>query len=59
LKFKKKSVLYQQKTLDTEPVEFLNPNNFAADGTTALQQYAFSEDGSLFAYVICEKGIIH
>lgn len=48
--------MYQQKTLDSEPVEFLNPNNFAADGTTALQQYSFSEDGLLFAYVICEKG---
>lgn len=50
------SVLYQQKSLDSEPVEFLDPNKFAEDGTTSLQQYSFSEDGSLFAYIICEKG---
>lgn len=50
------SVLYQQETLESEPKEFLDPNKFAEDGTTALQQYEFSEDGKIFAYMISEKG---
>jgi prolyl oligopeptidase len=50
------SVLYQQETLDSEPKEFLDPNTFAEDGTTALQQCEFSEDAKHFAYIICEKG---
>lgn len=51
------SVLYQRKTLEsTEDVEFLDPNKFAADGTTSLQQGQFSEDGKLYAYICCEKG---
>ena len=43
-------VLYQLESLETEPIEFLDPNKFAADGTTSLQQYGFSEDGSLLTY---------
>lgn len=35
---------------------FLDPNNFAEDGTTALQQAEFSEDGKHLAYIYCEKG---
>ena len=48
--------MYQQDTLDSEPREFIDPNRFAEDGTTALQQGDFSEDGKYFAYVCCEKG---
>ncbi|CAF0839961.1 unnamed protein product, partial [Brachionus calyciflorus] len=50
------SVLYQQETLDSEPREFLDPNKFAEDGTTSLQQYQFSDDGNTLAFIICEKG---
>lgn len=49
-------MLYKQKTLEAEPIEFLDPNKFAEDGTTSLQQLEFSEDGKLLAYIICEKG---
>jgi prolyl oligopeptidase len=52
-----KSVLYQQTSLEmTEAKEFLDPNKFAEDGTTALQQAVFSEDGKYLAYIVCEKG---
>ena len=54
--FKILSVLYQQTTLDSDPKEFLDPNKFAEDGTTALQQCEFSEDSKHLAYLICEKG---
>ncbi|RMZ95819.1 prolyl endopeptidase [Brachionus plicatilis] len=50
------SVLYQQATPDSEPIEFLDPNKFAEDGTTSLQQYKFCEDGNYLAYIVCEKG---
>lgn len=42
--------------MDSEPREFLDPNKFAEDGTTSLQQYRFSEDGNYLAYIVCEKG---
>lgn len=49
--------MYQQDQLDSDnPREFLDPNKFAEDGTTALQQAEFSEDGKLLAYIVCEKG---
>jgi prolyl oligopeptidase len=48
--------LYQQKTLESEPVEFVDPNKFAEDGTTSLSSSEFSDDGKLFAYMSCEKG---
>lgn len=50
------SVLYQQTALDAEPVEFVDPNKLAEDGTTSLSSSDFSHDGKLFAYMICEKG---
>lgn len=51
------SVLFQQKSLDSDDFkEFIDPNKFADDGTTALQQGEFSEDGKHFAYIVCEKG---
>jgi prolyl oligopeptidase len=48
--------LYQQKTLDSEEIEFLDPNKFSEDGTCSLQQGDFSEDGKYYAYIACEKG---
>ena len=29
---------------------FLDPNTFSSDGTVALDNYVFSEDGSMVAY---------
>jgi prolyl oligopeptidase len=48
-------VVYQQAE-HQEPVVFLDPNQFSADGTTSLAQLSFSKDGSLAAYSISEGG---
>lgn len=44
------SVLYTQKTLDSEAEVFLDPNKLSADGTVSLSALAFSKDGKYFAY---------
>lgn len=49
------SVLYRQKE-NSEPEIFLDPNKFAADGTTSLSGLEFTKDGSLAAYTISEGG---
>ncbi|WP_196891186.1 prolyl oligopeptidase family serine peptidase [Aureivirga marina] len=49
------SVLYRQKG-EGEPEIFLDPNKFAADGTTSLGQVSFSESGKIVAYSISEGG---
>ncbi|WP_454986523.1 prolyl oligopeptidase family serine peptidase [Capnocytophaga bilenii] len=49
------SVLYRKDKQGKEEI-FLNPNTFAADGTTSLATIAFTEDGSLVAYLISEGG---
>jgi prolyl oligopeptidase len=36
--------------------DFLDPNKLSEDGTTALTSKAFSDDGSLLAYGLAEKG---
>ncbi|KAH9578092.1 Peptidase S9A [Trypanosoma melophagium] len=51
------SVLMCAKSLtDTNPTVFLDPNTMSSDGTTALQNYAWSEDELFFAYAVSEKG---
>lgn len=50
------SVLFKQKSVQSEPIEFLDPNKLSADGTIALQGKSFSEDGSLLAYGLSESG---
>lgn len=50
------SVLYKQLILDSEAIEFLDPNKLSADGTTSLSSMKFSYDGKIFAYMISEKG---
>ncbi|MTI20055.1 S9 family peptidase, partial [Fulvivirga sp. RKSG066] len=50
------SVLYRKKTLDGEPEVFIDPNKFTEDGTISLAGTSFSDDGSLFAYLISEGG---
>ncbi|KAH8292810.1 hypothetical protein KR054_008277, partial [Drosophila jambulina] len=50
------SVLMQQRTLDSPEVVFLDPNRLSADGTIALTQQEFSENGAYMAYGLCESG---
>lgn len=50
------SVLFKQKTLDSAPELFLDPNALSTDGTIALSGKAFSDDGSLLAYGLSESG---
>ena len=44
------NVIYTQAHLQGDPKVFLDPNQFSADGTVALDSFTFSEDGSLVAY---------
>ena len=49
--------MHQLDSLDSENCrEFIDPNKFAEDGTSALQTGDFSEDGKYYAYIVCEKG---
>lgn len=50
------SVLYKQTTLDAEPSVLLDPNTLSTDGTVALSDYDFSEDGNLLAYSVSKAG---
>ncbi|MFY8036767.1 MAG: prolyl oligopeptidase family serine peptidase [Cyclobacteriaceae bacterium] len=50
------SVLYRKTNEKGAAEEFLNPNNFSKDGTTALAGISFSKDGSLAAYQISVGG---
>ncbi|MFM9958919.1 MAG: prolyl oligopeptidase family serine peptidase [Phycisphaerales bacterium] len=50
------SVLYVQDSLDAEPRELLNPNNFSSDGTVALAGLSLTQDGSLMAYGVASGG---
>ena len=48
-------VVYRQKEDEEEEV-FLDPNNFAEDGTTSLAGLSFSKNGKWVAYSISEGG---
>ncbi|XP_068143473.1 LOW QUALITY PROTEIN: prolyl endopeptidase-like [Drosophila tropicalis] len=50
------SVMYQQKTLSGESRVFLDPNELSIDGTIALSQKSFSDDGKYMAYGLSESG---
>ncbi len=50
------SVLYRKTEDKGAAEEFLNPNQFSKDGTTALAGISFTKDGSLAAYQISEGG---
>ncbi|KAL3071765.1 hypothetical protein niasHT_038833 [Heterodera trifolii] len=49
-------VLYQTKSLNSTGKVFLDPNTLSKDGTTAVTMESFSDDGTVFAYGISEKG---
>ncbi|PFH34745.1 prolyl endopeptidase [Besnoitia besnoiti] len=50
-------VLYVRKSLDDEnPEVFLDPNAWAEDGTAAVGERAFTDDGALMAYARSDKG---
>lgn len=50
------SVLYRLATLDAEPQVLLDPNKLSTDGTVALSQISFSNNGKYFAYSIARSG---
>jgi prolyl oligopeptidase len=50
------SVLYSQASLDAEPEVLLDPNKLSDDGTVALSQFAFSNNGKYLAYSIARSG---
>lgn len=50
------SVLYSQVSLDAEPQVLLDPNKLSDDGTVALSNLAFSNDGKYLAYAISRSG---
>lgn len=50
------SVLYRNKIGSDEEEEFLNPNKFSDDGTISLAGTSFTDDGSLFGYMISIGG---
>ena len=50
------SVLYRRKDADSEAEVFLDPNKFREDGTISLASTSFTDDGSLFGYLISVGG---
>jgi len=50
------AVLYRQTTLDGETTLVMDPNTFSEDGTVALINTLFSEDGKLLAYGTSTSG---
>ena len=50
------SVLYVQEYWNAEPEKFIDPNELASDGTISIVGYSFSEDSSLFAYMLSKNG---
>ncbi|KIZ07661.1 prolyl endopeptidase [Monoraphidium neglectum] len=49
-------VLYTQASLEAEPWVLLDPNTLSEDGTVALRDASFSDDGSLLAYQLSSGG---
>lgn len=47
---------YQQKNLNEKGKVFLDPNKLSSDGTTSINNQSWSDDGSIMAYGISEKG---
>ncbi|KAJ3115234.1 hypothetical protein HK100_001421 [Physocladia obscura] len=50
------SVLYTQKSIDSAPTVFFDPNTLSADGTVSLNAFNFSPSGNLFGYALSTSG---
>jgi prolyl oligopeptidase len=50
------SVVYRTRTLDATPEVLIDPNALSADGTVALADTAFTDDGKLMAYALARSG---
>jgi prolyl oligopeptidase len=50
------AVLYIQETLNNKPTVLLDPNTLSEDGTVALMQQSYSNDGSLLGYSLAAGG---
>src|SRR3954469_13993459 len=50
------SVGYRSKTLDAAPEVLIDPNTLSPDGTVALADTAFTDDGRLMAYALAKSG---
>jgi prolyl oligopeptidase len=50
------AVIYKTRALDAAPEVLLDPNTLSADGTVALGETSFSEDGRYMAYSIAAAG---
>jgi hypothetical protein len=51
------SVVYRSKTLDAAPEVLIDPNTLSTDGTVALADTAFTDDGRLMAYALGQERI--
>jgi len=49
-------VLYVQDTLESPPRVLIDPNTWSKDGTVALEDTVFSDDGKYVAYSVQEAG---
>ncbi len=50
------SVYYRARSLDAAPEVLIDPNTLSADGTVALADTAFTDDGRLMAYALAKSG---
>lgn len=50
------SALFRQRSPGEAATVFFDPNTLSEDGTAALSTYAFSDEGSYFAYGISYSG---
>jgi prolyl oligopeptidase len=50
------AVVYKTKNLDAAPEVLIDPNTLSKDGTVALGETSFSDDGRYFAYSLAASG---